>query len=185
MILECLTWWSSAVVSAGPLFIKEMPGLTLQAGSVAQIPCMYGGFPVDQILWRKSGEDLVSSRQSSRSGGGSGSSNSGKKGRHSVLSNGTLRIEKINTGEDKGQYTCVISNRKGEVASGTVDVNVMRKWNSLLLFDKSSSQQAILLHSSLPLHALFLGNETGGRGLKEVETECLCVRVSVLLHVYL
>ena len=101
----------------GPLFIKEMPGLTLVAGSAALIPCMYGGFPVDQILWQKNGEDLVKNMKA----------RGGRKGRYSVLSNGTLKIEQINTGEDKGQYTCVISNRKGEVASGTVDVNVMRK----------------------------------------------------------
>ncbi|CAG7826870.1 unnamed protein product, partial [Allacma fusca] len=99
-----------------PLFIKEMPSLTLVAGRVTHIPCMYGGYPVDQITWRKNSRDLVSTKPSQ---------GNQRQGRFSILVNGTLRIEQINTGGDKGQYTCVISNRKGEVASGNVDVNVM------------------------------------------------------------
>ncbi len=94
--------------------MKEMPSLTLVAEEMASVPCMYGGYPVDKVNWQRNLRDI--------GGGGNG-----KETRLSVLSNGTLRIDKISTETDKGQYTCFISNRKGESASGTVDVNVMRK----------------------------------------------------------
>ena len=99
----------------GPLFIKEMPSLTLTTGRTTYIPCMYGGYPVDQVTWKKNAKDLISTKQQS---------SSTRPGRYSVLSNGTLRIELIDE-RSKGQYTCVVSNRKGEMTSGTVNINVM------------------------------------------------------------
>ncbi|ODM91729.1 Down syndrome cell adhesion molecule-like protein Dscam2, partial [Orchesella cincta] len=37
----------------GPIFVKEMKAITLAAGENAWIPCHYGGFPVDKVVWQK------------------------------------------------------------------------------------------------------------------------------------
>jgi len=95
-----------------------MPSLTLVAEETALVPCMYGGYPVDKLTWQKNSKDMFEV-----------SGNMKESSRFAVLpNNGTLKIDKINTEADKGQYTCLISNRKGETASGTVEINVMRKW---------------------------------------------------------
>lgn len=88
-----------------------MPGLTLVSNEVALISCLYGGYPVDKVIWKKNSQELTSLQDN----------------RYSILSNGTLIIDKTNKETDKGQYQCIISNRKGEVASGDVSINVMRK----------------------------------------------------------
>ncbi|OXA62118.1 Down syndrome cell adhesion molecule [Folsomia candida] len=54
---------SSAAHSArlnvyGRPFVKEMEPMTLSAGSVAIIPCKYGGYPIDKIVWRKNGSEI-------------------------------------------------------------------------------------------------------------------------------
>lgn len=44
--------------STGRPFVKEMEPMTLSAGSVAIIPCKYGGYPIDKIVWRKNGSEI-------------------------------------------------------------------------------------------------------------------------------
>ena len=123
-ILIYNNWFILNYSQSGPLFVKEMPSLTLVAEKTALVPCMYGGYPVDKIHWQKNSKVITT-------GVGSGKE---KETHFIALSNGTLKIDKINTESDKGQYTCYISNRKGESASGTVDVNVMRESESSFLF---------------------------------------------------
>ncbi|ODM92162.1 Down syndrome cell adhesion molecule-like protein Dscam2 [Orchesella cincta] len=106
------------------IFVKEMSALTLVAGQRALIPCHYGGYPVDKVGWQKDSRDIEALE------GTTGFENDGKRTsgseRFTIFANGTLQIEKVNRDTDKGRYACVISNRKGEIASGSVDVNVMR-----------------------------------------------------------
>ncbi|CAL8129128.1 unnamed protein product [Orchesella dallaii] len=101
------TFHASRLNVFGPIFVKEMKPLTIAAGKKALIPCPYGGYPVDQIIWQKDSQNVDQNRMK-------------------VFVNGTLQIMRTSKDTDIGRYTCVISNRKGEVASGSVEVNVMR-----------------------------------------------------------
>jgi len=47
--------------------------------------------------------------------------------RHLVFSNGTLVIEKVQSGVDGGSYTCEATNKQGEMARGTAQITVMGK----------------------------------------------------------
>lgn len=109
---------SARVNIFGQIFVKEMSPLILVAGQNVQIPCYYGGFPVDKIVWQKDSRNLVEFAVNGKRDAG----------KFSIFPNGTLQIIRIATEVDKGRYTCQVSNRKGEVASGHVDVNVMRTW---------------------------------------------------------
>jgi hypothetical protein len=91
--------------------------MTLVAGKAARIPCLYGGYPIDKIAWKQNGSEIDTKKNNSR---------------FKILPNGTLQIEAIKTDTDKGHYTCVVSNRKGEFASGTVAVDVLRMYQSKL-----------------------------------------------------
>ncbi|XP_035702797.1 Down syndrome cell adhesion molecule-like protein Dscam2 isoform X2 [Folsomia candida] len=102
---------SSAAHSArlnvyGRPFVKEMEPMTLSAGSVAIIPCKYGGYPIDKIVWRKNGSEIDTIS------------------RFRTLANGSLEIENIKPGAE--QYSCSVSNRNGESASASVSVNILR-----------------------------------------------------------
>ncbi|CAL8129109.1 unnamed protein product [Orchesella dallaii] len=101
----------------GRISVKEMSSLTIVAGQNALIPCHYGGYPVDNIKWLKGSEEFEANPENN---GKDGSEN-----RFTVFANGTLQIERTNKDSDSGLYTCKISNRKGEIASGSVNVNVM------------------------------------------------------------
>ena len=101
----------------GKLFVREMGQMTLAAGSVALIPCLYGGYPVDKIVWRQNGSEIDTKKQN--------------KSRFRVLANGTLQIDNMRPA-DRGTFSCSVSNkRKGETASGSVSINVLRKSNTL------------------------------------------------------
>lgn len=45
--------------------------------------------------------------------------------RHLVFSNGTLVIEKVQSGVDGGSYRCEATNKQGNTARGTAQINVM------------------------------------------------------------
>lgn len=93
---------------------KEMGQMmTLVAGRTALIPCLYGGFPLDKIVWKQNGSEIDTKRNKSG---------------FRILTNGSLQIESINPVKDKGQYGCFLSNKKGETASGTISINVLRKY---------------------------------------------------------
>jgi hypothetical protein len=47
--------------------------------------------------------------------------------RHLVFSNGTLVIEKVQSGVDGGSYRCEATNKQGETAHGTAQITVMGK----------------------------------------------------------
>jgi len=108
------THHSSRLNIYGRIFVKEMKPLTLVAGESAVISCPYGGYPVDKIIWQKDSQDVTALMKSSSS-------------RLKLLSNGSLQIAGVNQDSDSGRYTCVASNRRGEIASEFVNVNVMRK----------------------------------------------------------
>lgn len=114
-------------LSTGKPFVKEMGHLTLVAGTVALIPCLYGGYPVDKIIWRRDGSEIDTKKNKSR---------------FRVLSNGTLQIENIRPGADKGSYSCLVSNRNRETASGTVSINVLRKLNTFHIYFSARLQIA-------------------------------------------
>ncbi|CAL8129113.1 unnamed protein product [Orchesella dallaii] len=104
----------------GRIFVKEMSTLILVAGQNALIPCHYGGYPVDKVKWLKGSTEFETNEESN------GLENERSELRFKVLANGTLQIENANRDADSGLYTCKISNRKGEIASGSVNVNVIR-----------------------------------------------------------
>jgi len=114
------TYHSSRLNIYGRIFVKEMKRLTLVAGESAVISCPYGGFPVDKIIWQKDSQDVTALMKSISS-------------RFKVLSNGSLQISGVNRDNDSGRYACVVSNRRGEVASEFVDVNVMSKKKTRIL----------------------------------------------------
>jgi hypothetical protein len=103
-------------VIVGKLFVKEMGRMTFVADTTALIPCLYGGYPVDQIVWKHNGSEIDTK---------------GNRSRFRILANRTLQIEHTKPGEDRGEFTCLVSNRKGETASGSATVNVLRKENTL------------------------------------------------------
>jgi len=92
--------------------MKEMDPMTHVAGKTALVPCLYGGYPIDKIIWKHNGSEIDTKKNKSR---------------FKILPNGTLQVEAIKRDTDKGHYTCVVSNRKGESAEGTVSVNVLRE----------------------------------------------------------
>lgn len=47
--------------------------------------------------------------------------------RHLVYPNGTLVIEKVQSGVDGGSYRCEATNKQGETAHGTAQITVMGK----------------------------------------------------------
>lgn len=94
----------------GKLFVKEMGQITLAVGAVALIPCKYGGYPIDKVVWKKNSSEIDTKKNTSR---------------FRVLPNGTLQIENISS-SDKGSYQCFIY-RKEETASGTASINVLSK----------------------------------------------------------
>ena len=47
--------------------------------------------------------------------------------RHLVFPNGTLVIEKVQSGVDGGSYRCEATNKQGNTARGTAQITVMGK----------------------------------------------------------
>jgi hypothetical protein len=47
--------------------------------------------------------------------------------RHIAFSNGTLVIEKVQSGVDGGSYRCEATNKQGNTARGTAQITVMGK----------------------------------------------------------
>ena len=73
--------------------------------------------------------------------------------RHLVFPNGTLVIEKVQSGVDGGSYMCEATNKQGEMARGTAQITVMGK-----LFKRICYPFTLLFQLSIipiPLTTLF------------------------------
>lgn len=116
-LMVCFLQWK------GGLFVREMGSVTHADGDNVHIPCHYGGYPVDKVIWQKDSHNLISNSDDTTWKQASKDSK-----RFFMFPNGTLKIAPISSELDKGMYTCIVSNRKGELASGSVNINVMRKW---------------------------------------------------------
>ncbi len=77
---------------------------------------------MDKVIWQKDSRNLISNSNDAAWKKVLKDNNT-----FSMFPNGTLKIAPISSELDKGMYTCVVSNRKGELASGSVNINVMRK----------------------------------------------------------
>ncbi|XP_061709263.1 neuroglian isoform X3 [Cydia pomonella] len=75
-------------------------------GKKAEIYCIYGGTPLPQIVWKKDGQNILSSSRVTQD-------NYGK----------TLVINPVTNG-DKGTYTCEVSNGVGSAQSHSVNLNI-------------------------------------------------------------
>lgn len=53
--------------------------------------------------------------------------------RHLVFSNGTLVIEKVQSGVDGGSYRCEATNKQGNTARGTAQITVMGMLYKIIL----------------------------------------------------
>ncbi|XP_015905678.1 cell adhesion molecule Dscam1 isoform X1 [Parasteatoda tepidariorum] len=79
----------------GPLFIRPLSNLTALAESRFAVYCPFGGFPFDNIVWKKEGRILpVNQRQR-------------------VYPNGTLVIEGVQPRVDDGRYSCEVASSQG------------------------------------------------------------------------
>jgi len=122
---------SSRLNIYGGIFIRKMKPVTIVAGKTTLISCPFGGYPVDKITWQKDSLDVNLLQN-------------GNSHRFKVLSNGSLQIDGVKRDTDSGRYTCLISNRRGEIASELINVNVMRKKISHIFVIKVAKNSLML-----------------------------------------
>ncbi|XP_066996259.2 cell adhesion molecule Dscam2 [Anabrus simplex] len=90
----------------GSPYVRPMGEISAVAGETLRISCPVAGYPIDNIKWYRGSRPLPINT------------------RHVVFPNGTLVIEKVQSGEDDGSYQCVASNKQGRSSNGTAQVNV-------------------------------------------------------------
>ncbi|PSN53675.1 Down syndrome cell adhesion molecule-like protein Dscam2 [Blattella germanica] len=91
----------------GSPYIRTMGEISAVAGENLKVTCPVAGFPIDNIKWYRGDRLLPINR------------------RHLVFRNGTLVIEKVQSGVDGGSYRCEATNKQRETARGTAQINVM------------------------------------------------------------
>ncbi|XP_021939407.1 Down syndrome cell adhesion molecule-like protein Dscam2 isoform X3 [Zootermopsis nevadensis] len=91
----------------GSPYIRVMGEISAVAGVTLRVTCPVAGYPIDSIKWYRGDRLLPINR------------------RHLVFSNGTLVIEKVQSGVDGGSYRCEASNKQGSTARGTAQITVM------------------------------------------------------------
>ncbi|KFM81636.1 Down syndrome cell adhesion molecule-like protein Dscam2, partial [Stegodyphus mimosarum] len=91
----------------GPPFVRRMPNVTAISGEELIIRCPYGGHPIKGIRWLKGGILLPLNH------------------RQKINHGGSLTIQSVEPEADKGEYTCVVRDSKGETASSSTYVSVV------------------------------------------------------------
>ncbi|XP_033607218.1 Down syndrome cell adhesion molecule-like protein Dscam2 isoform X3 [Cryptotermes secundus] len=91
----------------GTPYIRVMGEISAVAGETLRVTCPVAGYPIDNIKWYRGDRLLPINR------------------RHLVFSNGTLVIEKVQSGVDGGSYRCEATNKHGNTARGTAQITVM------------------------------------------------------------
>ena len=71
-----------------------MKNLTAISGSRVQIDCPYSGYPIESIIWEKSGQIKLPQNH-----------------RQIVFPNGTLVIKKIEKSNDEDTYKCIVNSK--------------------------------------------------------------------------
>lgn len=84
------------------------------AGETLRVTCPVGGYPIESIVWERDTRVLPINRK------------------QKVFPNGTLIIENVERMSDQATYTCVARNAQGYSARGTLEVQVMGKFDTLL-----------------------------------------------------
>lgn len=87
------------------------------AGETLRVTCPVAGYPIESIVWERDTRVLPINRK------------------QKVFPNGTLIIENVERMSDQATYTCVARNAQGYSARGTLEVQVMGKFQvSLSIF---------------------------------------------------
>ncbi|CAM1302677.1 Uncharacterised protein r2_g1267 [Pycnogonum litorale] len=90
--------------------VRAMKNRTVISGEDVTIKCHAFGYPIDLFTWKKGNEDVQKI-----------------KGRMKVAENGSLVITKAESPLDNGQFTCVVGNKHGQTASGSMWINVIAR----------------------------------------------------------
>ncbi|XP_071522341.1 cell adhesion molecule Dscam1 [Panulirus ornatus] len=88
-------------------YIRPMDKVDVVAGENMVVHCPVAGYPIDSIVWEKSGRMLPINR------------------RQKTFTNGSLIVEAVERNSDQGRYTCVARNSQGYTARGDLDIQVM------------------------------------------------------------
>ena len=90
-----------------------MGEISAVAGETLWVSCPAAGYPIDEIRWFRDGPSGERALPTMR--------------RHVVFPNGTLVVQKVQSGADGdgGHYRCTVTNKQGRSASSTAHVNVM------------------------------------------------------------
>ncbi|XP_052125989.1 cell adhesion molecule Dscam2-like [Frankliniella occidentalis] len=97
----------------GPPHARPMGEISAVAGETLSISCPAAGYPIDEIRWFRDGPSGERALPTMR--------------RHVVFPNGTLVVQKVQSGGDGdgGHYRCTVTNKQGRSASSSAHVNVM------------------------------------------------------------
>ncbi|XP_071040308.1 cell adhesion molecule Dscam1 isoform X2 [Parasteatoda tepidariorum] len=90
----------------GSVFIRPLSNLTALAGGSFRMSCPFGGYPYDEIAWKRDGEVLPTHQ------------------RQHVFQNGTVLITDIKPDEDGGLYSCEIRSPQGAPVSRTFRISI-------------------------------------------------------------
>lgn len=91
-------------------FIRHMDKKAIVAGETLRVTCPVAGYPIESIVWERDTRVLPINRK------------------QKVFPNGTLIIENVERMSDQATYTCVARNAQGYSARGTLEVQVMGKF---------------------------------------------------------
>lgn len=95
------------------------------AGETLRVTCPVAGYPIESIVWERDTRVLPINRK------------------QKVFPNGTLIIENVERMSDQATYTCVARNAQGYSARGTLEVQVMGKFETLFPYIFSYSRNNI------------------------------------------
>ncbi|KAE8752402.1 hypothetical protein FOCC_FOCC000874, partial [Frankliniella occidentalis] len=114
----------------GPPHARPMGEISAVAGETLSISCPAAGYPIDEIRWFRDGPSGERALPTMR--------------RHVVFPNGTLVVQKVQSGGDGdgGHYRCTVTNKQGRSASSSAHVNVMGRWT---FSDENSNFVRLLL----------------------------------------
>jgi Immunoglobulin I-set domain/Immunoglobulin domain len=112
-------------------YIRPMDKKAIVAGETLMVTCPVAGFPIDSILWERGEPRLFSFEIGSRVSFGPPDNRQLPINRkQKVFPNGTLIIENVERNSDQATYTCVAKNVEGYIARGSLEVQVMGKFQS-------------------------------------------------------
>lgn len=112
-------------------YVRPMEKKSIVSGETLVVTCPVAGYPIESIVWERENRLLPINRK------------------QKVFPNGTLIIENVDRNQDQATYTCVAKNAEGYSARGSLEVEIMGKFNffsqSLL---KCLNMTRISLHDS-------------------------------------